>query len=439
MGFVWRWSFERAPGVFVCLRLCRSVESVGETADNLCTMTQRYLTSLNSTLSAESAAGIDLIGRRTRRGFLQLLAAGVAGASVSGEERDGDPLVAAGVGEVRTPEFYRVDIGTAPGRMHEPTAGADGSIWTSPLDGTLWRYDAVTGEVEVFDLETVTGRAWRGLHLWPVAGGGKVYLCTPSLPQMWCWDRSSGSVARHEFPHAEPAVYGGFADPEQPLLYLYDTGQASVVVWNTETDTGEDYPCPYELSGTLYMTFLDAERKEVWGSTYTGNDIVRFDVTQREWTAQYKCPDEKATPTAGMKVFDGMLYVADHLNGRIYPLHAETGEWEAPISVPGYGDWFGYMSSGWHFRGQLYHCHSTWTGGNSSLDGEPHHFIGTWTVFDPKSREFSRLEIPTREGETRRYLMSDYCATHANELYILAVNREAPQNVIVLQSRRPAE
>ena len=87
------------------------------------------------------------------------------------------------------------------------------------------------------------------------------------------------------------------------------------------------------------------------------------------------------------------------------------------------------------FRGKFWLDHSTWTGDNNSIDGEQHHFIGSWSIFDPDNHKFSRLDIPIRNGEQRKYLMSDYCAVYDGHLFILAVNQRKPKNVIVLQSK----
>lgn len=374
-----------------------------------------------------------------RRHLLQLcasgLAAGVGGRGLPLAAAADPPLSTTGIGDVPTPRFYRRDIGVAPGRMHEPTAGTDGQIWTSPLDGNLWQYDTRSGQTTIHDLRMLTGREWKGLHLWPIAHGPKVYLCSPSLPELTVWNRDLQRVTSHPFPHAQPAVYGGFVEPEWPQVYFYDTKHASVIRWNPETETGENFPCPYQLSGTLYMSFALRDRHELWGSTYTGNDLVRFDTKTLQWTAHFRCPHAEATPTAGGLIQNNTLFVSDHLQGRIFPLNIDTGEWGEPIPVPGYKEWFGYVSGGWPFGGKLYFCHSTWTGGTNSLDGEPHHFLGTWSVFDPESRKFSRLEFPLREGEERKYLMSDYCATFDDQLFLLAVNQKPPYTVIVLQSR----
>jgi streptogramin lyase len=369
-----------------------------------------------------------------RRRFLQTATCALS-AGPRNQAAAADPLTATGQGEVETPRFYRHDIGTAPGRMHEPTAGTDGNVWTSPLDGNLWRYQTQTGAVEIFNLKSLTGRSWTGLHLWPIAHGDDVHLCTPSLLELWVYHRARKVVKQYAFPHEKPAVYGGFVVPGWDHIYFYDTAHASVLKWDPKTRTGRNFPCPYRLTGTLYMTFADQDRHEVWGSTYTGNDLVRFDTKRDLWTGHFRCPLAKATPTPGAKVFGDTLYVSDHLNGRVVPLNVRTQAWGEPIPVPGYREWFGYLSGGWYFRGTLYFCHSTWTGGNSSLDGEPHHFLGSWTVFDPATKRFSRLDIPTRPGETLKYLMSDYCATFAEDLFILAVNRQAPHTVIVLRSR----
>ena len=56
-------------------------------------------------------------------------------------------------------------------------------------------------------------------------------------------------------------------------------------------------------------------------------------------------------------------------------------------------------------------------------------------MFDPRTREFSRLDIPTRAGEELKYLQSDYCAACDNDLYILAVDRRPPHTVLVLRSK----
>jgi hypothetical protein len=354
--------------------------------------------------------------------------------SARGDEKE--TAVAEGVGDVKTPRFYRHDIGTAPGRLHEPSAGTAGNIWSSPLDGNLWQYDTKTGTTKIHNLEKLTGRKWKGLHLWPIARGPLVYLCTPSLPELYVWDRELNRVTSHKFPHDKPSVYGGFVDPSRRSLYFYDTRHASVLKWNPETKTGENFPCPYKLSDTLYMSFIDRDRQEYWGYTWTGNDVVRFDMRTEQWTGHFQCPLQNATTLPGGKIFHGnTLYVSDMLNGRIIPLNVEKNEWGDPIPVPGFRDWFGYLSGGFLFRDKLYIDHSTWTGGKSSIDGEQHHFIGSWSVFDPATHKFSRLDIPTRSGEQLKYLMSDYCATCDDHLFILAVNQKQPKTVIVLQSK----
>ena len=369
-----------------------------------------------------------------RRTFCE--AAIAAGCGMRAGSTMAAPQQSTGRGDVQTPVFYRHDIGTAPGRLHEPSVGRDGNIWTSPLDGNLWRYHAPSGEVEIFDLQELTGRNWAGLHLWPIAQANSILLCTPKLPLLWVWDRAADKVTQYAFPHDQPSVYGGFVVDGWNHIYLYDTKHQSVLKWDPAAGRGVHFPCPYELSGTLYMSFVDRQRQEYWGSTYTGNDLVRFDVKSEQWTGHFKCPLAGATPTAGGRVFHGdTLYVSDHLNGRIIPLNIETKQWSDPIPVPGYRDWFGYLSGGFLFRDTLYLDHSTWTGGTSSIDGEPHHFIGSWTVFDPHTREFSRLDIPTRGGEESKYLQSDYCAAYDNELYILAVDRRPPHRVVVHRSK----
>jgi hypothetical protein len=364
-----------------------------------------------------------------RRHFLSAFAAAVVGTpqAVLGS---GPRLSAAGQGDVKTPTFYRYDIGTASDRLHEPSADDGGNLWTSPLDGTLWRYHTPTGRLEILDLQRITGRSWKGLHLWPVAHGPEVYLCCPSLPQLWVYQPKTQEVQKYALPHAQPQVYGGFSVP--PGIYFYDTRQAALIAWDPQTHTGKHYPCPYRLSGTLYMTFADPQRREIWGSTYMGNDLVRFDLQTRKWTGHWKCPGNKATPTPANGFFGDTLYVSDHLNGRLIPFHVSNATWGEAIPIPGYRQWFGYVSGGWVFRNLIYFCHSTWTGGNHSLDGRPHRFLGSWTVFDPQTRKFSRLDIPARDNED---FMSDYAIIVREHLYLLAVNRNPPHNAVIVQTQ----
>jgi len=369
--------------------------------------------------------------RMNRREFLYAAAGSVVYGQRRADAAD-ELLTTTGKGEVKTPTFYRHNIGTAPDRFHEPSADDDGNLWTSPLDGSLWRYHTRTGKVEILELQRITGRLWHGLHLWPVAYGSEVYLCCPSLPNLWVYERKTKEVKRYDLPHSNSQVYGGFA--VHPSIYFYDTGSPALVKWDPTTHTGKHYPCPYPLSGTLYMSFADTQRKELWGSTYLGNDLVRFDIQADRWTAHWKFPGNKATPTPANAVFGDTLYVSDHLNGRLLPFNVETGAWGEAIPIPGYHEWFGYVSGGWVFRDLVYLCHSTWTGGNNSIDGKPHHFLGSWTVFNPETKKFSRLDIPTREGES---FMSDYALTVGGELYILAVNRNAPHDAVILRSCPP--
>ena len=362
-----------------------------------------------------------------------LLSVSPGSAAPSGKEKR--LLTTRGRGDVATPLFFRHDIGSAPSRLHEPSVGPDGNMWTSPLDGTLWRYHCPSGDNEKIDLKTLTGRSWRGLHLWPLAHGKQVLLCTPGLSRLWVWHRDTGRVSQHRFPHERPAVHGGPALPGSNTILLYDTRHSAVLLWDAVGHTGELFPCPYKLRGELYMMFADTRHSTYWGSTWNGNDIVRFDLKQRRWTGHFRHASATASTIVGGRVFDGKtVYVSNMFQGQLIPLDTVTGQWGQPIPVPGFGKWFGYLSGGFLFGDHLYFDHSTWTGGNGSIDGQPHHFIGSWTVFDPATRKFSRLDFPTRPGERLSQLQSDYAVAYRDNLFLVAVNRQAPRTAIVLRS-----
>jgi hypothetical protein len=368
-----------------------------------------------------------------RRTVLQSIAAASVAVPPRLRTHSTDILQTSAQGDVATPTFYRHDLGFSSGRLHEPSTDEQGNLWFSPLDGRLMKYHTSTGKLDILDVEQITGQPWKGLHLWPVARGRELYLCSPGFEQLWTYDTRRGAVQRYALPHVKPQVYGGFAVPGWPFVYFYDTRTAGILKWDPEAHAAEYSVCPYELSGTLYMAFAESRRQEIWGSTYTGNDLVRFDVKRYEWAGHWKSPLEGATPTPANAVFGETLYISDHLNGRIVPFAITTGTWREPIPVPGYRDWFGYISGGTFFRGHLYFCHSTWTGGDDSIDGKPHRFLGTWTVFDPQQRKFSRLDIPTRAGES---FISAYALVAHDQLYITAVNANPPKNAVMLRSDR---
>ena len=142
--------------------------------------------------------------------------------------------------------------------------------------------------------------------MWPVAAGDDLYLCSPALPRFWVWHRDRKEVKQYAFPHGRPSVYGGFVVDGWDHAYFYDTRHMSVLKWDPKTQTGRNFPCPYELSDTLYMSFAEQDRHEIWGSTYTGNDIVRFDIKKEKWTAHFRCPLDKSTPTAGLMLRGGV-------------------------------------------------------------------------------------------------------------------------------------
>lgn len=377
----------------------------------------------------------------SRRHYLASLLAGTGGLLTGSLHADQSHaaekrlLTTSGRGDVATPRFFRHDIGTAPNRLHEPSVSPDGNMWTSPLDGVLWRYHCPSGDTEQIDLKTLTGRSWRGLHLWPVAHGKQVLLCTPGLPRLWVWHRDTGRVTQHRFPHDRPAVYGGHTLPGSNTILLYDTKHSAVLLWDTVSQSGELFPCPYKLSAKLYMMFADPQRGTYWGSTWLGNDIVRFDLKQRRWTGHFRHDSSNASTIVGGRLFDGKtVYVSNMFQGQLLPLDTSTGKWGEPITVPGFRKWFGYLSGGFLFGDHLYFDHSTWTGDNTSIDGQPHHFIGSWTIFEPATRKFSRLDFPTRPGETLADLQSDYAVTFRNNLFLVAVNRRSPRTAVVLRS-----
>jgi hypothetical protein len=374
-----------------------------------------------------------------RRDFLS----GATGTIVSrhiSPASEAEQLRTTGQGPVKTPIFYRHDLGTAPGRLHEPSADDEGNLWTSPLDGTLWRYHTPSGHLEILNLRELTGIEWRGLHLWPVAHGREVYLCCPTLQELWVLDRDTNQARQYPLPPENPQVYGGFAIPGWRSIYFYPAplvghkSSPAVLKWDPRTHQYSYYPCPYTLSGELYMTFADRRRKEIWGSTYVGNDLVRFDAATDEWTGHWKSPLDRATPTPANAVFGDTLYVSDHLNGRLVPFDASRGSWGKPVAIPGYREWFGYVGGGVVHRGLIYLCHSTWTGGTGSIDGKPHHFIGSWSVFDPKTSQFSRLDTPIRAGESVASFQADYGLVVGGELLMLAVSMTPPQTAVILRS-----
>ncbi len=369
-----------------------------------------------------------------RRRFLELMAASsaalAAGARPGGQADDVPSVV--GVGDVRTPRFYRYDLGfSAPRRLHEMAADAGGSLWCSPLDGRLVRYATATGKVDIVDLDRLTGQTWAGKHLFPVAYGPEIYLCSPAMPDLWVYEPAAGTARSYAPPYPNARIHGGF--PIGAHVYFYDIGDGSVTKWNPREHRGTRTACPYRLSGPLIMTFADAERQEIWGSTDGGNDLVRFDTATDRWTGHWHAPDADSRPTPAMAVTGNTMYLKDHLKGRLLTFDMREARWGRAIPIPGFRDWFGWVGGGHLHDGFFYFSHSTWTGGTGSIDGAPHHFIDAWSVFDPATSRFSRLRMPAAAGEA---FIASKGGVLGGELYITAVNAREPRNAIVVRSSR---
>lgn len=378
---------------------------------------------------SQRRASAQFIAIAGRKYYIRVSGNGSTTGAYTLQVKTAEMLIAVGRGPVVTPLFYRTDLAFQSGRLHEPSADAEGNVWFSPLDGRLMKYVPSTGAMQVFDLEQLTGRSWAGLHLWPVAAGREIYLCSPSLPEVWVYDDATQEVQHYALPYGNPQLFGGFAVGPN-TIYFYDTGVPGIVKWDTTLHEATLIPCPYPLSGTLYMTFADPARGEIWGSVYAaGGDLVRFDMTTDQWTGHWNVPGAATTP--GNAVVDGTLYLSDHLNGKLIPFDIDRGTFGTPIAIPGYRKTFGYVGGGVYYRGLFYLCHSTWSGGTSSIDGKRHHFTGFYSVFDPRTGKFSRLDVPTKSGES---FVSSYALVAGDRLFMSAVNLNGPHNAVMLHT-----
>src|SRR5262245_54495128 len=115
----------------------------------------------------------------------------------------------------------------------------DGFIWAGSIHRAVHRYDPRDGRVETIPIPFDATAASC------IASGPKVYILGQSYPRLIVLDRATRRFRERVYGSPKPDVWYG-TEAIDDFLYLFDRGSAGVIRWNTNSDTGEAIPFPYD-------------------------------------------------------------------------------------------------------------------------------------------------------------------------------------------------
>jgi hypothetical protein len=338
-------------------------------------------------------------------------------------------------------ELHTVPVPVKSYRLLAMSMDEDGFIWTGSIHRVMHRYDPRTGKVEDFRLpyDTVACSC--------ICAGKKVYVLGQTYPRLVIYDRAAGKFSEAKYPSEKPDVWYGTGALDGRHLYLFDRGGGGLVKWDTETDTGKAIAYAYKSpppSGGRY----DTRDKALWchlsdnsKGRYEAVGIARFDVTKDEFTGYYPFPSDDADlkPYADP---EATLFFPDTLKGKLMPFDFKEKRFCKFLSVPKYGELFGFIGGATAHKGRYYFSLSTYNGTETGCDGKPFHFCNALLEFDPKARKFA---FPTLEAKDAYYQVA-YTLSAGGEFYATGSNiREAdgklnqarPGEIVFWQSRKP--
>lgn len=317
----------------------------------------------------------------------------------------------------------------------------DGFIWTGSIHQAIHRYDPRTGNVDTVPLPVkATANACICL-------GKKVYILGQSYPRLLVYDRSVRGFRQFDYPSDKPNVWYGTEAIHGRYLYLFDRQSAGVIKWDTVSDTGKAIPWPYQspLPGSGRY---EANDKALWcqswnysGGQYVPVGLARLDVTKDAFTDWLPFPkdDTLLQPFTNVKT---TFFLPQTLQGKIVPFDFQEKRWCRFVSVPRFGELFGFLGGGTVHQGRYYFSLSTYNGTDKGCDGQPYHFCNAVLEFDPQTRRFEFLTLEAKDA----YYQIAYLLSAGGELFATGnnirekdgtLNRDRAGEVVFWQTQKP--
>lgn len=292
-----------------------------------------------------------------------------------------------------------------------------GWLWEGQRNNLLYCHNIHTAEARTVPLGLTRGSGACDVACF----GGMLVVTVQNGAEYLVYDPVAQVTHARPIPGEDPHVWYTQKLPDGRLV-LFERHYNRLLLLTEPLGEPLVIDCPYTGNiaggrvghdGLLYMSVINPAR------------LIRFDPARNQFVDEIPCPRTDAS-LGGCIFHDGMLYSADSPRGVFYSLNVQTGVWQEPIPVPGYGEVFGFIGGSASHQGKGYFALSTYrypsridpatgkiitvdpaTGEAVSpeiaaigCDGKPHRFIGRQLVFDPAAQAFDFLDAPAQpDGE----------------------------------------
>lgn len=332
--------------------------------------------------------------------------------------------------------MYLYPYGIKTGRPFAMDIDAAGIVWFGNV--ALYRYDPYKSQVQVIEKAVQQGKAICQC----VCSDQKVYLLRQKSSTMGVYEPSKDSLTEVRLPSETSAIWYGMAIPDRPQLLLFDRDAPGIVVWDSTLDQG--WTVPFRLGGDPPANGVYIPDENVlYCSAGEPARLVRFSLETLTFDEIHKAPDPGMLPT-GLTRLDQTLYLADGRGGKIHAFDLNKKEWVRVLHPPEYGESYAFIGGALSFRSQVYFALSTYrstytydpqsgllvmkpgeSDPDTGIDGEHHHFLDRYLVYNPKSDEFGFLTTPQVPNA---YYLICYGVSRGGNLYISGYNIYDPVN-----------
>lgn len=320
-------------------------------------------------------------------------------------------------------------------RPYAPDIDDDGILWHGR--DHLFCSDLEKNTTEKIDSTYMEGRPISGVF----CQGNKVYIIAQKSPFIYVYQKDKKVWDRFPLPEPESNIWFGVRVPEDAKLYLYVRNLGKLIIWDTEVDRGTVIPYPdnVDLASGCYVE----QDQAIYSVTLAAKPcrLVRFDLKKQVYDAIIPAPDPGLEIT-GINPIGDTLYCSDRFTGRIFSFNFVHREWGKPVVAPGIGKEFGFVGAGCSYRGLALYSLSTYIGKMTwdfdtnkyiskeeediGIDGNKHHFLNKYLVYDPKQNKFDYLEAKSKG----RYPLLCYSLIHQDKLIITGFDIWNPETKI---------
>ena len=308
-------------------------------------------------------------------------------------------------------------------RPYAPDIDGDGLLWYGR--DSLFCSNLETNTTEKIDTTYLEGNPLSSVFCY----GNKIYIAAQKSPFIYVYYKDTKDFKRFSLPEPESNIWYGVKVDNGQKLYLYARNLGKLIVWDTEIDKGIAIPFPDNID--LWSGFYVEQDQAIYSFTLENKPsrLVRFDLKKQKYDAIIYTPDPNLEIT-GVNTIGDTLYCADRFTGRIFPFNYVDKKWSEPVVAPGIGKEFGFVGVGCSYNGLALYCLSTYKGKmkwdfdknkyissedeNIGVDGNKHHFLNKFLVYDPRQNKFEFLEAE----ENGRYPLLCYSIVHNDKLII---------------------